>query len=38
LLPVALSPVFKTPEEAEAGSPLFRDTVEDARSISLPPV
>ena len=26
-----LSPVFKTPEEAEAGSPLFFDMVEDAR-------
>jgi predicted nucleotidyltransferase len=31
LLPVALSPVFKTPEEVEAGSPLFLDMVEDAR-------
>jgi predicted nucleotidyltransferase len=31
LLPVALSPVFKTPEEVEAGSPLFLDLVEDAR-------
>ena len=27
----SLSPVFKTPEEAEAGSPLFLDMVEDAR-------
>ena len=26
-----LSPVFKTPQEAEAGSPLFFDMVEDAR-------
>ena len=31
LMPVALSPVFKTPEEVEAGSPLFLDMVEDAR-------
>ncbi len=31
LLPVTLSPVFKTPEEAEAGSPLFLDMVDDAR-------
>jgi hypothetical protein len=28
---ILLSPVFKTPEEAEAGSPLFLDMVEDAR-------
>ena len=28
---IALSPVFKTPEEVEAGSPLFLDLVEDAR-------
>jgi predicted nucleotidyltransferase len=28
---VALSPVFKSPEEVEAGSPLFLDMVEDAR-------
>lgn len=28
---IALSPVFKTPEEVEAGSPLFLDMVEDAR-------
>jgi predicted nucleotidyltransferase len=28
---VALSPVFKTPEEVEAGSLLFLDMVEDAR-------
>ncbi|MGH7332032.1 MAG: nucleotidyltransferase domain-containing protein, partial [Candidatus Rokuibacteriota bacterium] len=33
LLPVALSPVFKTPEETEAGSPLFLDMVEDARIV-----
>ena len=26
-----LSPVFKTPEEVERGSPLFLDMVEDAR-------
>ena len=31
LLPVSLSPVFKTPEEVAAGSPLFLDMVEDAR-------
>jgi predicted nucleotidyltransferase len=31
LLPVALSPIFKTPEEVNAGSPLFLDMVEDAR-------
>lgn len=29
--PIALSPVFKTPEEVRAGSPLFLDLVEDAR-------
>jgi predicted nucleotidyltransferase len=29
--PVLLSPVFKTPAEAEAGSPLFFDMTEDAR-------
>jgi uncharacterized protein len=29
--PIALSPVFKTPEEVQAGSPLFLDMVEDAR-------
>ena len=28
---IALSPVFKTPDEVEAGSPLFLDLVEDAR-------
>jgi hypothetical protein len=28
---IALSPVFKTPEEVGAGSPLFLDMVEDAR-------
>lgn len=27
----ALSPVFKTPEEVQAGSPLFLDMVDDAR-------
>lgn len=31
LVPIALSPVFKTPAEAEAGSPLFLDLVDDAR-------
>lgn len=31
--PIALSPVFKTPEEVEAGSPLFLDLVEDARML-----
>lgn len=30
-LAIALSPVFKTPTEIEAGSPLFLDLVEDAR-------
>lgn len=30
-LPIALSPVFKSPEEVEAGSPLFLDMVDDAR-------
>ena len=29
--PIELSPVFKTPEESEAGSPLFLDRVEDAK-------
>lgn len=29
--PVMLSPVFKTPDEVERGSPLFFDMVEDAR-------
>lgn len=28
---IALSPVFKTPEEVEAGSPLFLDMVDDAQ-------
>lgn len=28
-----ISPVFKTPEEAERGSPLFLDMVEDARLV-----
>jgi hypothetical protein len=31
LLPVALSPIFKTPEEVGGGSPIFLDMVEDAR-------
>lgn len=34
--PVSLSPVFKTPAEAEAGSPLFIDMVEDARILHDP--
>jgi predicted nucleotidyltransferase len=29
--PVMLSPVFKTPAEVEAGSPLFLDMIDDAR-------
>ncbi|MBZ5637661.1 MAG: nucleotidyltransferase domain-containing protein [Acidobacteriia bacterium] len=29
--PIELSPVFKTPEESEEGSPLFLDMVEDAK-------
>ena len=29
--PIALSPIFKTPEEVEAGSPLFLDMIDDAR-------
>src|SRR5438067_20320 len=29
--PIELSPIFKTPEECEAGSPLFLDMVDDAR-------
>ena len=29
--PIVLSPVFKSPEEVEAGSPLFLDMIEDAR-------
>lgn len=29
--PIAISPVFKTPEEVERGSPLFLDMVDDAR-------
>jgi predicted nucleotidyltransferase len=29
--PIELSPVFKTPRELEAGSPIFLDMVEDAR-------
>jgi uncharacterized protein len=31
LMAIALSPVLKTPEEVEFGSPLFLDMVEDAR-------
>jgi predicted nucleotidyltransferase len=34
--PIALSPVFKTPQEVEAGSPLFLDMVEDARILHDP--
>jgi predicted nucleotidyltransferase len=34
--PIALSPVFKSPEEVEAGSPLFLDMVEDARILHDP--
>ena len=34
--PTMLSPVFKTPEEVEAGSPLFLDMVEDARILHDP--
>jgi predicted nucleotidyltransferase len=34
--PIALSPVFKSPEEVEAGSPLFLDMVEDARILCDP--
>ena len=30
-VPIAISPVFKTPEEVEAGSPLYLDMVEDTR-------
>jgi predicted nucleotidyltransferase len=30
-IPVAISPVLKTPTEVEQGSPLFLDMVEDAR-------
>lgn len=30
---IELSPVIKSPEEAEAGTPLFLDMVEDARII-----
>jgi predicted nucleotidyltransferase len=33
---IALSPVFKTPEEVMAGSPLFLDMVEDARILHDP--
>jgi predicted nucleotidyltransferase len=35
-LPIALSPVFKSPEEVEAGSPLFLDMVDDARILRDP--
>ena len=31
--PVMLSPVFKSPDELEQGSPLFLDMVEDARVV-----
>jgi len=34
--PITLSPIFKTPEEVEAGSPLFLDMVEDARILHDP--
>lgn len=34
--PVSLSPIFKTPQEVEAGSPLFLDMVEDARILHDP--
>jgi predicted nucleotidyltransferase len=34
--PIALSPIFKSPEEVEAGSPLFLDMVEDARILHDP--
>jgi predicted nucleotidyltransferase len=34
--PVMLSPVFKTPDEAEQGSPLFLDMVDDARILHDP--
>jgi predicted nucleotidyltransferase len=34
--PVMLSPVFKSPEEVEEGSPLFLDMVEDARILHDP--
>jgi predicted nucleotidyltransferase len=30
-LPIVLSPVIKTPDEVQAGSPLFLDMVDDAR-------
>ena len=33
---VVLSPIFKTPAEVEAGSPLFLDMVEDARILHDP--
>jgi hypothetical protein len=34
--PVTLSPVFKTPAEVEAGSPLFLDMIDDARLLHDP--
>ena len=34
--PISISPVFKTPEEVERGSPLFLDMVEDARILHDP--
>jgi predicted nucleotidyltransferase len=34
--PIALSPVFRSPEEVDAGSPLFLDMVEDARILHDP--
>jgi hypothetical protein len=34
--PIELSPVFKTPQEVLAGSPLFLDMVEDARILHDP--
>lgn len=34
--PVAVSPVFKTPEEVQRGSPLFLDLVDDARIVHDP--
>jgi hypothetical protein len=35
-IPIARSPVFKSPEEVEAGSPLFLDMVDDARILCDP--
>lgn len=34
--PVDISPVFKTPEEVQRGSPLFLDLVDDARLVHDP--